>query len=128
MNGDIFQIIDPKLLLIVSVVESLDVVEVHILAEDLALDCFRSAFFSLHADGMITSLWILLDNCLTSSVCNNEAMIGNVSNCTSGETLMVYTNGGSKTFINISPFFFLPLEIHFNPDSMANILTIKYVA
>ena len=38
---------------------------------------------------------------------------------------MVYTNGGSKTFTQISPFKFLPIKVHFNTDSMANILVIK---
>ena len=43
MNGYIFQLIAPKFLLIMSVSETEDVVEVHALAEDLALDCYKSA-------------------------------------------------------------------------------------
>ena len=47
MNGDTFQIISLKLLLILSVSEAADVVELHALAEDLALDCYRSVFVLL---------------------------------------------------------------------------------
>ena len=43
MNGDTFHIISLKFLLIVYVEEAADVVEVHALAENLALDCYRSA-------------------------------------------------------------------------------------
>ena len=52
-------------------------------------------------------------------------MVGNIRDCTSYETFTVYTNGGSNTFTHIAPFKFLRMELHFNPDSMANIITIK---
>ena len=43
MNGDTFKIIPLKFLLIVSVAEAADAVEVHALVEDPALECYRSA-------------------------------------------------------------------------------------
>ena len=43
MNGDTFQIITLKFLLSVSVAEATDVVEVHALAEDMELECYRPA-------------------------------------------------------------------------------------
>ena len=46
-------------------------------------------------------------------------MIGNIRDCTSDETLTVYTNGN---------FQVLPMVSHFNSGSMANILAIKDVA
>ena len=52
-------------------------------------------------------------------------MIGNVHDYTSDEYLTVYTNGGSTNFTQISTFKFLPMEVYFNTDSMANILEIK---
>ena len=55
-------------------------------------------------------------------------MIENIRDFTPDETLTVYTNGGSKNFTHIEPFKFLPMEVHFNLDSMANIIAIKYVA
>ena len=84
--------------------------------------------FVQNADGMLPSSWILLDNCSTSSVCNNESMIENICYCNLDETLTAYTNGGSNKFTHIAPFNFLPMEKHFNPDSTANISVIKYVA
>ena len=42
MNGDIFKIISLKFLLIVSVAETIEVVEVHTLAGDPALEYYRS--------------------------------------------------------------------------------------
>ena len=47
MNGDTFQIIALRFLLIVSMAEAADVVEVRAMAEDPALDCYRSAFVLL---------------------------------------------------------------------------------
>ena len=55
-------------------------------------------------------------------------MIVNVCDCTSDETLMVYTNGGSKNFTKMAPFKLLPMEVHFNPESMANIIAIDDVS
>ena len=40
MNEDTFQILSLRLLLIVSVAEAEDVVEVHTVAEDMELDCY----------------------------------------------------------------------------------------
>ena len=54
-------------------------------------------------------------------------MIGNIRDCTLEKTLTVYTNGGSKKFTQISPFKFLPMDVHLNQDSMANIIDIKNV-
>ena len=47
MGGNIFQIIPLKLILIVSVAEAEDVVEVHILAEYPILKCYISALVIL---------------------------------------------------------------------------------
>ena len=43
MNGDTLQIISLRFLLIMSVAEASDVVEVYALAEDVALDCYIPA-------------------------------------------------------------------------------------
>ena len=47
MNWDKFKIIPLRLLLILSVTDAVDVVEVHALAEDMALDCYRPALVFL---------------------------------------------------------------------------------
>ena len=55
-------------------------------------------------------------------------MIGNICNCNSDETLMVYINGYSKTFKQMALFKFLPMGLNFNPYSMVNIIEIKGAA
>ena len=77
---------------------------------------------------MIPSSQILLDTCPTSILCNNKETIGNIRYCNSDETLIAYKNGGSKIFTQIVPFKILPMEVHFNPDSMANIIAVNNVA
>ena len=123
MNGETFQIVSLGFLLIVSVVETADMVEVHTLEEDLVMYCYRSVLvFLKNTYGMISSSWILLDTCSASGVCNNEEIVVNICDCTSDETLTVYTNRGSKNFTQMASFKFLPMEVHFNPYSMSNIL------
>ena len=41
MNGDIFKIISLKFVLIVSMAEAADMVEVHVPAEDTEMECYR---------------------------------------------------------------------------------------
>jgi hypothetical protein len=77
---------------------------------------------------MIPSSWILLDTCSTSNVSNNLEMVGDVRNCSADERLTVHTNGGTKIFGKIAPLKLLPLEVHFNRESMATILSLKSVA
>ena len=55
-------------------------------------------------------------------------MIGKNRDCTLDKTLTAYTNGGSKTFTQMALFKFLPIEVHFNLESMYNIIAIKDVA
>ena len=69
-----------------------------------------------------------LDTCSTYSVENNIYMVVTVCNCTRDEVLVVHTNGGFNTFTKIAPLNILPLDIHINEDSMADILSLKDVA
>ena len=55
-------------------------------------------------------------------------MIGNIRDCNSDLFLKVYTNEDSNNFTHMAPFKVLPMEVHYNTDSMANTLVIKYVA
>ena len=55
-------------------------------------------------------------------------MIVNNIDFTLDETLTVYTNGVSKTFTQMAPLKFLPMEVHLNIDSMTNIIAIKDVS
>ena len=77
---------------------------------------------------MIPSSWILLDTCSTSNVSNNLDMVGDVRDCSTAERLTVHTNGGTKIFGKIAPLKLFPLDVHFNRESMATILSLKSVA
>ena len=76
---------------------------------------------------VISSTWILLDTCSTDSVMNNIEFVSNVRNCSSDEVLRIHTNGGQQVFSKIGRLKFLPLTVHVNESSMANILSLKDV-
>ena len=52
----------------------------------------------------------------------------NVRKCTPDECLTIFTNGGSQLFEKLGQLKLFPMTVHFNPDSMANILSMKHVA
>ena len=76
----------------------------------------------------IESTWILLDTCSTASVCNNLDVLSDTRIYNEDEELTVITNGGSQSFKLIGNFKHLPMEDHYNADSLANILSFKHVS
>ena len=54
--------------------------------------------------------------------------MNNIKKCGKAECLTIFTNGGSLFFEKIGQFKFFPLKVHFNAESMANILSMKDVA
>ena len=79
-------------------------------------------------DGCIPASWVLLDTCSTASVFCNHNLVGDLVVCSEDEELMIRTNGGSKCFDLKSKMKLFPIEVHFNSESMANILSLKDVA
>ena len=71
--------------------------------------------------------WILLDSCSTDCVFNDHSLLNNISPCTQQEKLKIYTNGSSLTYDHMRVFKYLPLPGYYNPDSIANILSLKDV-
>ena len=72
--------------------------------------------------------WILLDTCSTVSVfCNND-LVSNITLCPEGEELHIVTNGGSEQFNYTATANLLPLQVHFNSQSLANIFSLSDVA
>ena len=71
--------------------------------------------------------WILLDSCSTDCVFNDHSLLSNISPCSQQDKLKIYTNGGSLTYDHIGVFKYLPLTSYYNPDSIANILSLKDV-
>ena len=77
---------------------------------------------------LIDKNWILLDTCSTVSVFCNKYLIKDVRDCLPGQGITVVTNGGSETFVQQGTMKLLPLEVHFNPSYIANIISLSDVA
>ena len=81
-----------------------------------------------HELSTIDPTWILLDTCSTVSVFCNKELVTNITPCAEGDELHIITNGGSEIFKNTASLNLLPLQVHFNPASLANILSLSDVA
>ena len=55
-------------------------------------------------------------------------MLSDTRICNEDEELTVITNGGSQGFMLIGNFIHLPIEVHYNADSLANVLSFKHVS
>jgi hypothetical protein len=79
-------------------------------------------------DCNIPASWVLLITCSTASVFYNHSLIGDLIVCSEDEELLIQTNGGSKCFDLKSTMNLFPINVHFNSDSMVNILLFQDVA
>ena len=77
--------------------------------------------------GLIPHDWILLDTCSTDDVINNRNLVDGITSCGENEKLKIYANGGELTYNEKGCFKYLPLCVHFNPSSIANVLSLKQV-
>ena len=77
---------------------------------------------------LINKNWILLDTCSTVSVFCNEHLLHDISNCKPGDGITVITNGGSEVFRKHGTLNLLPLKVHFNAESLANIVSLSDIA
>ena len=69
--------------------------------------------------------WLLLDTCSTDNVINNENLVKNIRPCKRGEEMRMVTNGGHMDFNKEADLLMLPIKVHFNKDSIANVLSFK---
>ena len=81
-----------------------------------------------HDDVIITSTWLWLDTCSTSSVRKKLYMFRNIREFLEEERLTVVTNCGNKAFNEIGEYEIFPIETHFNLNSMAKIIALKDMA
>ena len=77
---------------------------------------------------IINRNWLLLDTCSTVSVCCNKALVHDITTVTGNDELTIITNGGSQIFKQTATLNILPLPVHFNSNSLANILSLSDVA
>ena len=55
-------------------------------------------------------------------------MVKNIKNCLPGDGITVVTNGGSEKFQQQGTLKLLPLKVHFNDNSIANIISLSDIA
>ena len=77
--------------------------------------------------GLVPYGWIFLDNCCIDNAINNHELVENLRKCNKDKTLKTYTNGGDLTYEEMRVFKFLPLDVHFNQCSIANVQSLKQV-
>ena len=77
---------------------------------------------------LIDKNWILLDTCSTVSVFCNPDLVHNITDCKPGDGITVVTNGGSESFKQHGMMRLLPLRVHFNAQSIANIVSLSDIA
>ena len=102
----------------------------HYANECPAKDAVTLAHFSLTQKKLelINKNWILLDTCSTVSVFCNADLVDNIQNCLPGNGITAVTNGGSEHFKQNADLKLLPMNVHFNSNSIANILSLSDIA
>ena len=78
--------------------------------------------------GTICSSWVLLDTCSTVSVFCSKDLVTDIQACTQDNALTVISNGGTEYFDKTATAKILPINVHFNSESLANILSLSDVA
>ena len=106
-------------------VENTQVKEEGTTAHNLAQFTLSFAQKGLSVANVIDPHWVILDTCSGSSVFCNKQLVTGVRDCAPHEVLTVLTNGGGKRFTKMGKCSFLPLSVHLNEDSMANIIAFK---
>ena len=72
--------------------------------------------------------WILLDTCSTASVAGNPNLVTDIRDCDEEHELYIATNGGSMRYNQVADLNMFPIQVHYNPQSIATILALKDVA
>ena len=80
-----------------------------------------------HKLELINKNWVLLDTCSAVSVFCNSSLVHGIKECKPGAGLTVVRNGGLQTYNHTERFNFLPMNVHFNVHSIANILSLADV-
>ena len=84
-------------------------------------------FQNYYTDELIIKTWILLDSCSTDTVIENPDLVANIRTGSADKELRIITNKGSVIYKEVADSRGLPLKVHFNKDSLANVLSFKQV-
>ena len=68
--------------------------------------------------------WVLLDSCSTNNVFNNCKLLKHIVGCTDEECLHLTANDSSTVYSLISSMKIFPLRVHFNKNSLANVISL----
>ena len=77
---------------------------------------------------VVDKQWLLLDSCSSISCVTNKDLLSNLQNCVPRNEICVYTNGGTIDYTQEGDLSMFPFTVYYNPDSIANILSLKDVA
>ena len=66
-----------------------------------------------------------MDTCSTVSVICNPNLVSNIHACSPGQGITVITNGGAQSFNEEATLNLLPVRVHYNSESIANILSLS---
>ena len=62
------------------------------------------------------------------SVAKNNALVTNICDYNQHEFLTIYTNWGSQVYNQVADLIMFPIKVHYNPASMATILSFKAIS
>ncbi len=80
-------------------------------------------------DPMINPSWILLDSCSTTSTFHDKSLVSNIHKCAPADELHLYSSGGGYSVFDQKGWCtFLPTEVYYSENSIANIFSLKDVA
>ena len=79
----------------------------------------------VHSQGPIPPDWILLDTYSADNIVNNTAMAMNLEVSNEEDVLMIYTNREALKYTQSGDFRHLPIKTNYNPESIANVLSLK---
>ena len=83
-------------------------------------------FSFAQATNLLSECWILLDSQSTHSIFKNPSLLQNIRHCGHGG-LTMHSNGGRQTTVLVGDYLPLGITVWYNPDSLANILSLSEV-
>ena len=127
VDTDCYRCLQPGHIACVCPVTAADLTDVR-RANHKNANLLQAALGFAQGEDEILHTWILLDTCSTASVAKTHSLVKNITTCSPNDVLTVHTNGGQKSFLSTAELKLFPLCVHFNADSMANILSLKDIA